>query len=353
MEKRKRNIIHSKKRLLITCVIALAVLGGGAVAGVNLYLANSAAPVDASSATFVDVTIPRGSSTSKIGVILEENGLTRSASGFKLLAKLEGYDGKFKAGTYALSPSMDAIEIMDALTVGGSADTKRFMIPEGYTIAKTADKLEREGFVDASVFLDELENGAFDYKFMPALPEGPNRLEGFLFPETYDVFAAATEADIINRMLTQFDKEFRDEYYTRATELGYNVHDMITIASLIEAETRIDEDRPLVSSVIYNRLAINMALQLDATVQYALGETKERLYISDTQVDSPYNTYQILGLPPGPICSPGAAAIAAALYPADTEYIYYVLKPDESGGHNFAVTYSEFLRYKDQYIKSL
>jgi len=348
--KKRNNVLYSK-RFLIT-IITLLIIGTGTFAGIKIYLTNCALPVNASSMETISVVIPSGSSTSKIGTILSEYDLVKSASKFKLIARLEGYDGKFKAGEYSLSQSMTAKEIMQIIS-SGSANTKRFTIPEGYTIAKTADKLEKDGFIDRGVFMDLIKNGEFEYQFMDVLPKGANRFEGFLFPETYDIFTTATEEDIINRMLSQFEKEFNDEYYERAEKLGYDVYKIITIASLIEAEAKASADRPLIASVIYNRLAMDMPLQLDATVQYALGETKERLYEKDTQVDSPYNTYKIFGLPPGPICSPGAAAIHAALYPAETDYIYYVLKPDKSGAHNFAKTYSEFKKYKNQYINSL
>lgn len=188
---------------------------------------------------------------------------------------------------------------------------------------------------------------------MEYLPAGANRLEGFLFPETYDVFATSMEHDIINRLLGQFDAVYKDEYYNRATELGYDLNQIITIASLIERETRVDSERAIVASVIYNRLNMGMALQIDATVQYALGEQKDRLSYKDTEIDSPYNTYKVPGLPPGPICSPGEASIKAALYPENTQYVYYVLDAKMDGSHRFSKSYDEFLKNKNAYINAL
>jgi len=346
----KRNRVRSRGRLVASVIIVVLILGVCAVAGFKIFIATVSAPVNAADASYVNVLVPSGATTEKIGSILHDNDLIRSVSQFKLLAKLWGYEAKLKSGEYTLSQSMTSREILDVIS-SGSANTRRFTIPEGYTIAKTADKLENDGFIDKEKFLDAVEHGDFQYKFMDSLPAGPNRLEGFLFPDTYDVFTTATEEDIINRMLAQFDQEFTDEYYVRMNELGYDLVQVITIASMIEAEAKAAKDRPLISSVIYNRLSIGMPLQIDATVQYALGETKERLYDKDTKVDSPYNTYLIKGLPPGPICSPGAGAIYAALYPADTDYLFYVLKPDDSGEHNFANNITEFNKYKAQYKK--
>jgi len=348
-----RNKISNKKRFFISVIVILLVLAAaGAVAGFRIYIESAVAPVNAASTGYVNVLIPSGATTNKVGAILYDYSLIRDVSQFKLIARLEGYDGKLQAGEFTLSQAMSMRELLETLS-SGSANTKRFTIPEGYTIAKTADKLENDGFIDRDIFMEAIEDGEFLYKFMSFLPEGPNRLEGFLFPETYDVFTTATEEDIINRMLMQFDKEFTDEYYLRADELGFSLYEIITIASMIEAEAKVSVDRPLIASVIYNRLTIGMPLQLDATVQYALGETKERLLIKDTQIDSPYNTYIITGLPPGPICSPGADAIKAAVYPADSDYIFYVLKPDKSGEHNFATNISDFSRFRRQYLDSL
>ena len=353
--RKKRNRVRNTGRLIISIIIFLIAVAACVVIGFNLYLNASSAPVNPSSTDYVNVTIPSGSSTTRIGEILGSYGLVKNPFMFRLTARLEGYDGRLKAGDYTLSQSMSTQEILDILSVGGLAATNRFTVPEGFTIARTAEKLENDGFVDRYRFLEVAEHGEFSFDFIRELPEGPNRLEGFLFPETYDVFVNATEEDVINRMLTQFDKVFTEEYYARAAELGFSFHQIITIASLIEAETRVASERPTVSSVIHNRLSVGMPLQLDATVQYALGEKKDRLLFSDIESvrDHPYNTYRIQGLPPGPICSPGAASIHAALFPEDTQYLFYVLKPDRSGAHNFSRTLAEHNRYAREYHNSL
>ena len=153
--------------------------------------------------------------------------------------------------------------------------------------------MENEGLLNREDFLYEIEYGVFDYKYMPFLPEGSNRLEGFLMPNTYDVAQGSTTHDIIDIMLAQFDKIYKDEYYARATELGYDLNQIVTMASMIEKETRVEAEREIVASVIYNRLRQGMPLQIDATVQYALGEWKDRLTFKDLEVESPYNTYKV------------------------------------------------------------
>ena len=350
---RRRNRAGSKLRIVISCFVFLFVLAAGLVVGFNAYLNASVAPVNAASTDYVSVNIPSGASTVRIGEILESYDLIRNPLVFRFVSRRDGYDGRLRAGDYILSPSMSAHEILTALTVGGRADTKRFTVPEGLRIERIAERLADEGLVDEDRFLYLLEHGDFDFRFMSHLPEGPNRFEGFLFPETYDVFVNATEEDIISRMLAQFERVFTDEYYERVSELGFTLHEIITIASLIEAETRVAEERPVVASVIYNRLAIGMQLQLCSTVQYALGEVRPRLFFRDLEIDHPYNTYRIPALPPGPICSPGERAIHAALFPDDTEYLFFVLKPDGSGGHNFSRTLAEHNRYAQQLHNTL
>lgn len=343
---------RKKSGKLIAILIMLIVIVLAIGIGVNLYINSAKKPLDPQATETVAIIIEPGLGTNAIGSILYENGIIKSADGFKLIAKLSGNDGKFKAGDYVLSASMSVDEIMGKLIVGNTSSI-RFTIPEGLTIRETTKLLADKGMINEETFLQEIENGSFDYKFVEYLPAGANRLEGFLFPETYDVFATSMEHDILNRLLGQFDAVYKDEYYSRATELGYDLNQIITIASLIERETRVDSERAIVASVIYNRLNMGMALQIDATVQYALGEQKDRLSYKDTEIDSPYNTYKVPGLPPGPICSPGEASIKAALYPESTQYVYYVLDAKMDGSHRFSKSYDEFLKNKNAYINAL
>lgn len=347
MAAKRRN---RKKILSFIVILGVIILAGYMILAV--YLNNGSKALDPGNKDYVSVVIPAGTGTAGIGNILQDNNLIDSVEIFRIQSRLKGFDGKFKAGEYRLSQNMSMTDMM-RIIVSGNAATMRFTIPEGYDIKKTIGKLSSEKLINAEVFAQEIETGQFNFKFLKDAPSGPNRLEGYLFPETYEVFTFSNEHDIINRMLEQFDRVFTKEYYERAEELNMDINEVLTIASLIERETQVNDERAIVSSVIRNRLAAGMPLQIDATVQYALGEQKDRLSYEDLKINSPYNTYKINGLPPGPICSPGAESIHAALYPADTKYLYYVLKPELNGTHNFAVTYDEFIKYKNQYLKAL
>ncbi len=347
MGKKKSMRIKSKKRFLAAAFAAVALL---LILSVLLYfnhLDQVAKPISPGSSEQIAVSIPNGTSTEGIGGILLEAGLIRDDDVFVLKAKIDNYDGKFKAGEYVFSPSMSMEEIMQSL-VAGNDSTARFTIPEGYDIRKTTAKLAEESLIDTDAFQDELRNGDFDYRFLEDAPKGDNRLEGYLFPETYEVFTGASEHDIIDKMLSQFNIIFTDEYYARAKELDMDINEVITLASIIEREAVVEKDRPVIAGVFYNRLKAGMPLQSCATVQYILGEQKSVLSVADTKIESPYNTYLNAGLPPGPICSPGQASIKAALWPTDSDYLYFLAKGD--GSHVFSKTYSEHLKNKAKYI---
>lgn len=338
----------NRKFILPGLLLLVVVLGA---AGLWLYLQQGGAPVNPQSGDSVVLEIPQGSGTEAIANLLEENGLIKDAFVFRLKSKISGYDGNFKAGTYRFSPSMDMAEIMD-IVLSGRSIGQTFQIIEGLTIGQVAESLETQGIVDADDFLAEAENGDFDYPFMAYLPEGENRLEGFLFPNQYEAPLDASAHQIIDIMLNEFDEIFPESDYDKAQALGMDVYDVVIVASLIEREVREDEERPKVASVVYNRLDQGMKLEFCSTVQYILGEPQAVLSIADTQIKSPYNTYLNPGLPPGPICSPGEAALRGALNPADTDYLYFVLKSKDATTHNFAATYEEFLRFKEAYKAS-
>lgn len=343
----KRRKKKKGNGLLIAVIVIIAGIAIGA-GGFSVIMGDADKALDPDSTAMIIVEVPNGSTTTKIGTILVEQGIIDNADSFKLQSKMKGMDGKYKAGEYTLSPAMTMTEIMDIL-VTGNVNTVRFTIPEGLMVSEVADKLAEEGLINRDMFMKEIESGDFNYKFLKDAPSGELRLEGYLYPNTYDVFTTASEHDIIDRLLRQLDTVFTDEMYARAEELGMDLNEVMTIASLIERETMVDSERAKVASVIYNRLDIGMKLQIDATVQYALGEQKQFLTYKDLEVESPYNTYQIAGLPPGPICSPGEASIKAALYPEDTDYIYYVLSAAKDGTHKFAKTGDQFLKYKQEY----
>ncbi len=336
-----------RKRFAGLLIAVVLIAAGAGTISVRQY-DKAADPGDPTAYEFV---VERGMSSKAIARALQEKGLIKNASLFLQKTKRQGFDGRYQAGSFQLSPSMTMSEIMQALT-HARRDTVRFTVPEGYTVRETAALLAEKELVDEQAFLQCLTE-EYDYGFLPDIERTVDRLEGYLFPDTYEIFVGAEEREIIEKMLARFDDVFLPEYYSRADELGRSVHEMITIASLIEKETRAPHERKLVSSVLYNRLAIRMNLRFDSTIQYLFDEPKERVLYKDLEIDSPYNTYMYEGLPPGPIASPGKDCIVAALYPEDTDYLYFVVKTYGSIEHNFAVTEQEFNRYKKTYIDSL
>lgn len=343
-----RNSGKASFGLVLVLLIAVIIAGAG-----YKYIHGIGEPLDSSSQEKISVDIPSGSGTAAIGRILEEDGVIKSARQFKIKSRMDKNDGKYRTGVYELSPSMDMDEIMQIL-MDGSQNTLRFMVPEGYTLKQIADKFAETGNGTAEDFLNETQNGNFDFEYNDQMVDGEKRYEGFLYPDTYEIYKNESAHGIIQRMLTRFEQVY-DAAADEATvdTSKYSVFDLVTVASLIEREVKLDEERPLVASVIYNRLNKNMKLQMCSTVQYALGTPKARLMNSDLKIDSPYNTYQNAGLPAGPIASPGQASISAALHPADTDYLYFVLTSAGSGKHNFAATGDDFNSYREDYLASL
>lgn len=330
---------------------------------------NYNAVLDPSDTELVAVNIPSGATTSSIASILYESGIIGDEKKFKMKSRLNDLDGTFQAGDYLFSPAMSTEEIMETLQTGKVAVTT-FTIPEGYTVKQTAEKLAEDGLIASPEEFYAACEKDWDYWFLDGVtaPEDPtgtvsekaNRLEGYLFPETYQIYIGASAEDIAGRMLSQFDKVFTPLWEeaggekTAASRVnGLTSREIATMSSLIERESKVTTDRDKIASVMYNRLDIGMKLQIDATVLYAMGEWKERVYYSDLETPSPYNTYYVSGLPAGPICSSGKASLEAALYPATTNYIYYVLKGDGSGEHNFAENAAQFEQYKQEYLNSL
>lgn len=338
--KRKRRFIF----FLFIMVLLIALLGAMFF---TIWLNKGSGPYDPGNTETLLVTVPRGTSTSGIGAILESKGLISDSLVFRLKSKLEGYDGKYRAGEYSLSPGMSMDEIIEHLLAGRDSTT-RFTIPEGYDLRRVADALEAQGLIDRETFFKEIREGEFDYWFLEGLENGDSRLEGYLYPETYEIFVNATEHEIIDKMLSQFSKEFTEKHIQRMEELKLDLKEVMILASIIEREAVVPEDRPVIAGVFYRRMEIGMPLQSCATVQYILGEQKAVLSIADTKIQSPYNTYIVKGLPPTPICSPGLESINAALWPEETDYLYFLAKGD--GSHVFSVTYEEHLRNKAKYI---
>ena len=295
----------------------------------------------------VQVEIPAGADTARIAEVLVDAGVIENAAMFRLRARLDGVDGQLRPGVYDLTTRMDHSELIERLLAGPPIAYTTVTIPEGFTVERIAERIEAEADIPAEEFLALALGGAAQFRdahpYLEAVHEGS--LEGYLFPKTYRIVEGATAADVIEMMLVQFDEEFATVDLTAAGEMS--THELVTLASMIERESRLAEERPLISSVIHNRLRIGMKLEIDATIEYVIKKNRPRLLNSDLRIESPYNTYKYGGLPPGPIASPGLASLQAAAAPAETKYLYYVLTGAD-GSHTFCETYEQFLIAKEK-----
>lgn len=313
-------------------------------AGVFYYFSTA---TDKSDGNLIELEIPAGSSTIAIAGILADNQLIHNELFFRYQVKRQGLDYELKAGTYELSKDMNLKMIIDILVAGNEKiESVRFTIPEGYNIVQIATKLADEGLVDRDRFIQLAKDGDFDYSFVEAIPANQDikyKLEGYLFPETYEIKVGATEEEIIEKMLDQFAKEWKPEWDTVIIERNLTVHEVVTLASIVEREIIVDFERPIAAGVFTKRLNESWRLESCATVQYVLGKQKSQILDSDMAIDDPYNTYVNKGLPPGAIGSPGRATLEAALYPENNPYYFFVTKKDGTNTHYFSKTYEEHL----------
>lgn len=277
------------------------------------------------------VNISTGMTLRKISNSLEDRNLIRNAISFQLLAYLQKKQGQIQAGEYELSPSMTPKEILLKVTSGKTV-LHAVTIPEGYRITEIADLLAERGLADREKFIRQTR----DMESIQSLGIPGNSLEGYLFPETYHFSKNTPEQKIIQKMTDTFKKRVADlELMNRAKVLNLSLHQVIILASIIEKETGLDKERKTISSVFHNRLKINMLLQTDPSVIYAIQSFDGNIRKKDLSIDSPYNTYKYKGLPPGPIASPGLQSIIAALDPSETGFLYFVSRKD--GSHQFSL----------------
>lgn len=336
---------------IVACVIIFKAFNFAFSAGKNITGSSSDKVQQEEIGEDVKVTIPEGASTKEIAEILHKNDLIDSVVMFRLTSKMGDYDGKYRQGDYLIAKGTEDEEIMKILQSGVVyADAVKVTVPEGYTAKQIADTLEEAGVVTATEFLDEMNNGTFDYDFLKDVPTRDNYLEGYLFPATYEIKSGATAHDIIVQFLDRFEITYNNVLKGKDTD--YTIDEIVTVASMIESEIQLDNERSVAAGVIYNRIKADMPLQIDSTVQYAISTRNEVVTTTDLEVDSPYNTYKYKGLPLGPISNPGEAALEAAANPNENNYIYYVVKERGSGEHVFAETYDEFLKAKQAYKNS-
>ena len=287
-----------------------------------------------------EITIPEGAGANSVIAMLKEEGLIKSEFVMKVVIKLTGSAEKIHSGRTEISSRMGYFEIKDKLLTANTII--KITIPEGYEIDQIVDVFSESLGIDKAELYNELEHGVFDYDFInDDMPAGKYRFEGYIFPETYYVDKSMSAHQIIDVCLKQFDEVYTPELRKQTEKMGFTIHVMVTLASIIEKEGKSELDK--ISSVFHNRLkSPNFSyLESCATVIYVTKQPKDRLTYADINVESPYNTYINKGLPPGPIASPGEHAILAAIYPADTDYFYFSAIP--GGKNTFSKTYEEHL----------
>ena len=318
-------------------LVTLLILALGITAGV-IYTLQLLAPMSGNkNAPTVLVTIPPGKSARQIGEILARKHLIRKSYSFVLASRMDHLSGQMRAGRYELSPAMPPRQIAALMALGETA-SRVFTIPEGFTVRQIAHRLGQQNLADETAFLELAQQQGRTFTVQGWTPPNDN-LEGYLYPDTYDVSKGATPREIIQMMLDNFHTRVFVPLRAKAAAYPGGLSAAVTLASLVEREAEVDSDRPLIAAVYANRLKIGQRLECDATVQYALPEHKKRLFDRDLRVNSPYNTYRHAGLPPTPIANPGLPSIEAALKPASVPYLYYVAGP--SGHHLFSETFSE------------
>jgi len=289
------------------------------------------------------VVIGKGKSFAAAAEVLRDSGVIPNAFLFRTAGRVFGL-ASVRAGRYRIESGGSALDLLRDLRTGRTAVSFFVTIPEGYRGAQIARVLRRDVGIDTVAFMRLFgEPGRF------GLPAHAASLEGYLFPDTYDFAWQEDEHVIIERMVSEYRKFFVDSLARRAKALKLSVADVMTMASIVEGEAVRSDERPVIAGLYYNRLKIRMRLEADPTVQYGIPDGPRRLTYTDLKTPSPYNTYMMRGLPPGPINNPGRASILAALYPARHNYLFFVA--DGSGGHVFARTYAEHLKNVRAYRK--
>ena len=293
--------------------------------------------------------IDQGESVSLVCLRLEQEGLIRDAELLRTYLVYVGLDRYLQAGQFELTPKMSPIKIAAEL-LDATPDEGVITILPGWRIEEVAENVAGSGLmISAEEFITAAyAPSSYYFSFLPI--EQVNSLEGLLFPGTYTLLREASLDDLIPMILTEFSQNIDTSLLEGFTRQGLNLYDAVTLASIVEKEAVVDDEKPLIASVFFNRLAAGMRLETDPTVQYALGYQddvqtwwKSPLSLADLAVVSPYNTYTVIGLPPTPICNPDLGSLSAVAFPAETPYFYFRAACDESGRHNFAITYEEHL----------
>jgi UPF0755 protein len=290
-----------------------------------------------------DISFPPGSGIRALANDLKAGGVIRSSWHFVLLTRLRGESHHLKAGEYRLSDAMTPVDILHKI-VFGEVDYRKFSLPEGYSIYQAAELLEQKGYFKKEVFLEKCRSR----ELLAHLDITEESAEGYLYPATYNLSRTGGEEQLLEQMITQFNKTYSALAVGKSTG-RFSRHQIITLASIIEKEAISTEEKPLISSVFHNRLRIGMPLQSDPTAVYGVRAFSGKVNKADIQRPSPYNTYLNRGLPPGPIGNPGRDAVIAALNPVASDFLYFVARQD--GTHQFSRTLEEHNRAVARYLK--
>ena len=302
-------------------------------------------PMDPNDLTLRDFAVKQGTTSAAVARDLEERAFVPSAFFVQAYVALHGLDTEFKAGTFRISRSMTPRQIVAKLT--DKAPSEKVTLVEGATVRDLAELLEERGIAAAESVVACVKSCAFEHAFLAEKPRGVD-LEGYLFPDTYALHAGMGVPEILDVFLTNFGRRVNEERRAKAKAMDHTLHEVITMASLIEREVTETEDRKIVSGILWRRLELGIPLGVDASTLYAVGKRGSHPTAEDLQSDSPYNTRKRKGMPPGPINNPGLDAIDAALDPTDTEYLFYLT--DENGAVHYARTNAEHEANKDRYL---
>ncbi|PYF08808.1 UPF0755 protein [Ureibacillus chungkukjangi] len=355
---RKKEGRVVRRIVTIVTLVILLVVGIVGVSG-YFYVTSALEPVNPEATTEIPLEIPMGSGISTISSILEENGIIKNARIFKYYTKFKN-ESNFQAGDYIMTQSMTLDEIIESLKTGKVYREPVFTVtvPEGLTLDQISGIIEKNTQYSAEEFLTLVNSTEFIQNMMGTYPDliteeilnGSirNALEGYLYPSTYSFYEENPSLQEIVETMISLTNDVVMQYASILEEKEMTAHQLLTFASLLEEEATAQTDRETIASVFYNRLDINMPLQTDPTVLYALGSHKDRVLYEDLEVDNPYNTYVIQGLPPGPIANAGKISIEATLNPTDTDYLYFLA--DAEGNNHFAKSYDEHLQNINKFL---
>ncbi|MBI5405331.1 MAG: endolytic transglycosylase MltG [Candidatus Kerfeldbacteria bacterium] len=342
----RSTIVRNTVSFLVPTILVVAAVG---------WFFVELQPVEKNSEATVAVTIEANSGVNAIATKLEEQGLIRSRLAFQVAVVLAGIGKDLQAGTYEFTRGQSATAIARAMSKGPDTKEVELTVVEGWTIKQIGQQLEKEGLGTAQGFIvtasthdsrDLFPNEPFD--FLSGRPTTAT-LEGYLFPDTYRFFPDATAQDVVKKLLLNFGTKLTSTLRGEIAAQGRTIHEVVTLASIVEREVRTDRDRGLVADIFWRRLGIGMPLQSDATVNYVTGKSALQPTLTDTEVDSPYNTYRVRGLPPGPIGNPGLASLTATIRPITNDNLYFLT--DSSGAVHYAKTYEDHLANKRQYLE--